>query len=109
MTKAEEFIRRIVTRSGALRSTTRRDLERELLAHLEDGIEEERAQGHEGSDLLERVCDRFGNPDEIAHQFELAYRFDRRAALLTDALVLMSLSVLTVAALILGLQLIIAA
>ena len=105
----EGFIRRIVSRSGIVRSAARRDLERELQTHLEDALEEERSQGHEGPHLLKVVCDRFGDPDEIAREFEISNRFERRVILTADALVLMSLSVLVVAALILGLQLIIAA
>src|SRR5215831_9024014 len=99
MAAADEFIRRIVSRSGITRAAAQRDLERELQAHLEDAIEEECSQGHEGSHVLEIVCDRFGNPDEIAREFELTHRFERRAILIADALVLIALSVLTVAAL----------
>lgn len=108
MVGIEEFVRRIVSRSGIPRSASRRDLERELQAHLEDAMEEADPMGGKDDHILSAVCARFGDPDEIARAFEGEHRWERRAIFLADAVMLMCLSVLTVGALILGMQLAIA-
>jgi len=108
MATGAEFIRRIVTQSGVLRAKARRDLQRELQTHLEDATEEARAEGYEEGGILPGVCDRFGNPDEIAREFERTYRFERRAIFMADAVGLLSISTLAVAALILTFQLVVA-
>lgn len=108
MAAVREFVRRIVSKSGTLRSATRREIERELLAHFEDAIEEGRGDGRDDERVFDDVCGRFGNPEDVARAFELAFRSERRVLLTADAVILLCVSVLTVAALILGFQLVIA-
>jgi hypothetical protein len=108
MDACDDFIRRIVSRSGILTSGTRRDLERELHAHLEDALEEARSGGCDETGILRIVCDRFRDPDEIAQEFAVAHRLERRVISLAYSVALMGISVLTVAGLILALQLAVA-
>ena len=111
MAAADELVRRILSRSGIRGASARRDLERELRAHLEDAAEAACADGADGADeagIPGIVARRFGDPDEIAAQFERLHRFDRRAARLGDAIVLLATSTMAVAALILAIQLLIA-
>jgi len=108
MAGRDEFVRRIVSRSGVSSPRAQRELQRELDAHLEDASEEVRLQGRDEASILRAVCERFGDPAEIAREFELAYRFERRTTATADALILFGSSVGTVAALILTLQLAIA-
>jgi hypothetical protein len=108
MNASDDLIRRVVSRSGIVTSKGRIDLERELHAHLEDAIEEARSQGYDEAGILQIVCDRFGDPDEIAREFAAAHRLERGATFLAYSLALMGISVLMVAGLILGLQLLIA-
>lgn len=103
-----EFVRRIVSKSGTLRSATRRDIERELLAHFEDAIEEGRDDSSDDERVFDEARSRFGDPEEVARAFALAFRSERRVLLTADAVILLCMSVVTAAALILGLQLAIA-
>ncbi len=108
MSACDDFIRRIVSRSGIVTSRARRDLERELHTHLEDAMEAARLQGCDAASVPRIVCDRFGDPDEIALQFAVAHQFERRAASIAHSLALMGIAVLMVAGLILALQLLVA-
>jgi hypothetical protein len=103
-----DFVQRIVSRSGVMTSRTRRELERELYAHLEDAVEDVRCQGHDESRILQIVCDRFGSPDEIAREFAIAHRFERRAISIGRSLAFLGTSFATVAAFILAFQLVLA-
>ena len=108
MHTCEELIRRIVSRSGIMTSKGRRDLERELNAHLEDAIAEARSEGCDEATILQTVWARFGDPDEIAHDFAIVHRFERRAITIAHSLALMAVSMLTVTGLISVLQLLVA-
>ena len=108
MTGADEFVRRIISRSGIGRSSIRRDLQRELQAHLEDAAEAARSAGNDDSSIPRIVCERFGDPDEIAAALERLHRLDRRSAAVSGALLLLGVSIVAVAALIMALQLMIA-
>jgi hypothetical protein len=104
MQTREEFIRRIVSRSGILTSKERQDLERELHAHLEDAVEEARSEGRDEATIFETVYARFGDSDEIARKLAAVYRFRRRAIILAYAFALAAVSLLIVARLIAALQ-----
>jgi hypothetical protein len=108
MNASDDLIRRVVSRSGIVTSKGRLDLERELHAHLEDAIEDARSQGCDEAGILQMVWERFGDPDEIAREFAAGRRLERRALFLAYSLVWMGISMLIVAGLILGLQLLLA-
>ncbi|MBV9742780.1 MAG: hypothetical protein JO099_03380 [Acidobacteriia bacterium] len=108
MASLDEFVGRIVSRARIPRFSTRDDLERELRAHFEDALEEERGADSRAGDLSDTICRRFGNPEEIGGELERAHRFERRIILTADALLLIGLSVVAVATVILCFQLSIA-
>ena len=83
----------------------RRDLERELNAHLEDAAEAARNEDPD-VDARSAICDRLGDPNEIALQFKRLHRFDRIANFALDTFLLMLVSAVAVAALIATLQVI---
>src|SRR5256885_11677239 len=86
------FIRRIVSRAGIMTPAARRDMEEELDAHLEDAWEEARAQGQDEADIRRLICERFGDPDEIARELRMARRLERRALAAAFALALLGIS-----------------
>jgi hypothetical protein len=108
MAGIDEFVGRVLSRARIVRSSTRDDIERELRAHFEDAFEEARSGACDTSDLTGTICQRFGSPDEIGGELERVHRFERRAILTGDALLLLGLSVLAVAFVILVFQLSIA-
>ena len=108
MTGFDEYVRRIVSRARVARSSVRDDLQRELHSHFEDAMEEARAGTSETGSLADNVLRRFGDPEEIGDHLERVHRFERRAILTVDGLLLMGASVLAVAMVVLSLQLSIA-
>lgn len=100
----DELVRRIVSRAGIPSARARRELERELKAHLEDAGEAN-SVGKTGIDASPAICDRFGDPNEIALQFQRLYRIDRVTRFALNAFLLLIVSVATVAALIAIMQL----
>jgi hypothetical protein len=75
---AEAFIAQIVTASQ-ITPRRRRDVERELRAHIEDLLLHARDCGHDEREIGELVRRHFGNPSEIARAFEWVYRRERAA------------------------------
>jgi hypothetical protein len=108
MPARDDFVQRIVSRSGIMTPAMRRALERELRDHLDDAIEEARAQGCDEASLLRTACERFGDPDDIAREMAAARKFERSAISVAYSLALMGMSLLTVAGLILTFQLLVA-
>jgi hypothetical protein len=106
MATVDEFVCRVISQVGRLRSSTRNDLERELRAHLEDAMEQARAE--DKNDLPRVACRRFGDPEEIGRELEHVHRFERRAVLAADASLLLGVSVVAVAAVVCAFQLSIA-
>src|SRR5216684_1490094 len=92
MDSRSDFVRRIVSRSGIFASRERQDLERELHAHLADAMEHARSLGCDEGCILEIVCDRFGDPDEIGREFAMTNRLGRRAISMLHSIVLLGIS-----------------
>jgi hypothetical protein len=109
MAALDDFVDRIVSRARIARSTDRDDLERELRCHFEDAVREAGGRNDETRDIPAQVCRRFGSPEEVGRALERVHRFERRAAVAADGVLLMSVSVLAVGTLIALLQLAIAA
>ncbi|HEV3196842.1 MAG TPA: hypothetical protein VGZ73_03020 [Bryobacteraceae bacterium] len=97
-----ELVRRIVSQAGIPSARVRRDLERELNAHIEDAAEAARTEGTGGG--RSPICDSFGDPNEIALQFKRLHRSERIASFALDTFLLMTVSVAAVGALIASLQ-----
>jgi hypothetical protein len=94
----KELVRRIVSQAGIPSARARRDLERELKAHLEDAAEAAGTEG--GGDPLSAICDQFGDPNEIALQFQRLHRVDRIASFALNTFLLLIISVVAAAMLI---------
>lgn len=94
----DEFVRRIVTQAGVSSAQARRELERELRAHLEDAAEAADIEDP-GDGRGVAIC-RFGDPDEVGLQLRHLYRFDRMARSASETFLLILISVIAVAALI---------
>ncbi|MEW6737957.1 MAG: permease prefix domain 1-containing protein [Acidobacteriota bacterium] len=77
MSTEEKLIEKILASSGIVSARRRREVARELRAHLEDAIEEARAAGHNEAEIEELVLLRFGEPQEVAEQFADVYCAER--------------------------------
>lgn len=108
MRTRDDFIRYIITRSGIVSRKARRELERELSAHLDDALEQTISDGHDEAAAFEIAYGRFGDPDDIAHDFANVNRFERIGKLILLSLVWMGISMITVGGMILSLQLLVA-
>lgn len=71
------IVRRVISRSDFLDAAQRREIERELRAHVEDIVEEARAQGHDEATIAQIVEARFGRPQEVAAAFRTVYARER--------------------------------
>src|SRR5581483_4262001 len=80
MLNREVLVNRILSASGIVGHNLRSETAREIAAHIDDIIEEERAAGRQDSEIEQLIARRFGNVDEIAREFATVYRA-RRATL----------------------------
>lgn len=103
MDRENELVGRIVSQAGIPGARGCRELERELKAHFEDAAE---AAGAEETGIAPHaaICDRFGDPNEIALQFRRLHRADRIAAFALNTFALVIVSIVAVATLIAILQ-----
>jgi hypothetical protein len=77
MAGSQQLVEQVINRLGVVRFSTRRDIARELSAHLEDIGDEECSPGLTGDGAAAAVRERFGTPEEIARDFADAYRLER--------------------------------
>lgn len=73
----EGIVRRVLSRTDFLDTAPRREIERELRAHVEDIVEEARAQGYDEATIAQIVEARFGRPEEVATAFRTVYARER--------------------------------
>jgi hypothetical protein len=104
MSENEILIDRILSASGIVGRDRRRDIEREMRAHIEDIIEEERSAGRDEREIERSVALRFGVPDEIGHEFAAVYRSQRIVFSLLSYSLLAVTSVAVVAAFVYAIQ-----
>ena len=92
----EQIIERVIASAKLGRSSLRSDVEKELRAHFEDAREH---GGHPaaGEDPSQADCFGFGDPDEIGRELAFVHRFERRAILAADSVLLLVVSTLTAA------------
>jgi hypothetical protein len=88
----ERLIASVLARAGVASGRRRREIELELRAHVEEIVEEARAEGRSDSDISALIVRRFGSPEPIAAAFADVYRIDRWA------IVAVSFIALTIAA-----------
>ncbi len=79
MTISERFIDEIVAASRIPSAKRRRDVLRELRAHVEDFVSTGRQSGRGEEEIERLLLERFGDPRQIARQFAWVYRRERAA------------------------------
>src|SRR5215831_4940616 len=79
MTAAERLIDEIITASRIPFARRRREVLRELQAHVEDFVSAGRQNGRSEAEIERLLVERFGHPQQIARQFAWVYRRERAA------------------------------
>ena len=79
MTRTERLIDEIMAASRIPSEKRRREVLRELRAHVEDFVSAERQSGRCEEELERLLLERFGDPRQIAQQFARVYRRERAA------------------------------
>jgi len=74
MTTAERLIDEIMAASRIPSERRRREVLRELRAHVEDFVSAGRLSGRSEEDIERLLLERFGDPGQIAQQFAWVYR-----------------------------------
>src|ERR1700744_6696334 len=92
----DELIDRIVSSAHIPYGEQRREIQRELRAHVEDYVLAAAESGRDPAEIEQLVIAHFGDPDQIAYGFARVYRHDRRrlrafAFLLSTGLLAISL------------------
>jgi hypothetical protein len=77
MQTAEDLIEKIVNASKIAGGGRRKDIARELRAHLEDFALAARQSGHLDSEIQAMILAHFGDPEQIARDFARVYRKER--------------------------------
>jgi hypothetical protein len=75
---AEELIDRIVGAAHIPAGKRRREIQRELRAHIEDFAAAARDGGREQHEIEQMALANFGDPGQIAQDFAWVYRYERR-------------------------------
>ena len=81
MSTADELIHNVVTYSQIPSSRRRREIQRELTAHIEDFIDAARDAGHEEQEIESLLMAHFGDARQVAEGFSPVYRGERRTFL----------------------------
>src|SRR5215813_6044575 len=79
MTAAERLIDEIMAASRIPLARRRREVLRELRAHVEDFVNAGRQSGRGEEEIEHLLVERFGDPQQIAGQFAWVYRRERAA------------------------------
>jgi hypothetical protein len=77
MTPAERLIDEIMGAARMPSGRRRREVQRELLAHVEDFVSSWRQRGRSEEDIERLLLERFGDPRQVAEQFACVYRRER--------------------------------
>jgi hypothetical protein len=104
MTAAERLIEEIMAASRIPFARRRREVLRELRAHVEDFVSAGRHSGRAEADIERLLVERFGDPRQIARQFAWVYRRERAALHLGAFLISTILVSLTISAAAIALQ-----
>jgi len=75
---ADQLVDRIVTSARIPSGKRRREIQRELRAHIEDFADAARDAGHDQHEIDKLVLANFGDPAQIAQAFGWVYRHERR-------------------------------
>jgi len=104
MTTADRLIAEIMAAARIPSPTRRREVERELRAHIEDFTIAARQSGRSEDEIERLLVERFGDPQQIARQFAWVYRRERAALHFGGYLVSTVLVSLIVSAAVISLQ-----
>src|SRR5215471_5258998 len=104
MTAAERWIDEIMAASRIPFARRRREVLRELRAHVEDFVSAGRQSGRSEDEIERLLVERFGDPRQIARQFAWVYRRERAALHLGGFLISTVLVSLAVTAAVISLQ-----
>jgi hypothetical protein len=104
MTTADRLIDDIMAAARIPSETRRRELSRELRAHMEDFVIAGRQSGRDEEDIERLLLERFGDPRQIARQFAWVYRRERAALHLGGFLISTVLVSLVISAAAIGMQ-----
>jgi len=75
--RAEELVDRIVN-SSQIPSGRRKEIQRELLSHIDDFVSAALEAGHDEMEIEKLLLANFGDPDQIGKGFAWVYRHERR-------------------------------
>src|SRR5216684_1553634 len=104
MAKHEILIDRILSASGIVGRQKRLEIADEMRSHIEEIVVEELAAGHDEKYIEREIALRFGQPVEIAHDFEAVYHSQRIAYSLMSYAILGVISVIAVATFVYSIQ-----
>src|SRR5437868_7200524 len=79
VTTSERLIHQIMAAARIPCERRRREVLRELHAHMEDFVSAGRQSGRPEEEIERLLLERFGNPSQIARQFAWVYRRERAA------------------------------
>ena len=96
MTHLDRIVSRVVLLAKLPGNKRRREVEKELRAHLDDLAEEARSQGYDDEAAARIVRMRFGEPEEIAAAFACVYAPERLAKRILQSAILVTVSTVAV-------------
>ena len=106
MTHLDRMVSRVILLAKLPGNKRRREVEKELRAHLDDLAEEARSQGYDDEAAARIVRMRFGEPEEVAAAFASVYAPERLAKRILQSAILVTVSTVAVVVVIGTVQLI---
>lgn len=100
MTHLDRIVSRVILLAKLPGKKRRREVEKELRAHLDDLAEEARSQGYDDETAARIVRLRFGQPADVAAAFASVYAPERLAKRILQSAILVTASTVAVAAVI---------
>ena len=97
MTDLDRIVTRVILLAKVPGNRRRREVEKELRAHLDDLAEEARSEGCDEQAAARIVRMRFGEPEEVAAAFSSAYAPERLAKRILQSAVMVIVSTVAVA------------
>jgi uncharacterized protein (UPF0335 family) len=96
VTHLDRIVSRVILLAKLPGNKRRREVEKELRAHLDDLAEEARSQGYDDEATARIVRMRFGEPEEVAAAFASVYATERLANRIFQASILVTVSTVAV-------------
>jgi hypothetical protein len=96
VTHLDRILFRVILLANLPGNKRRREVAKELRAHMDDLAEEARSLGYDGDAAARLVRMRFGEPEEVAAAFASVYRPERLARCVLQSAILVSVSTMAV-------------